>query len=295
MEKVLVTGATSYIGRFVALEFSRRGYYVRALARDPKKLEVTGRFLEPPVKDVVNEVFVGEVTKPETLRGMCDGIDVVFSSIGITRQRDKVTFHDVDYQGNKNILDLALAAKVRKFIFISSLGALSMGHIGNVRARNLFVEELKRSGLGYTVIYPTGFFSDLSEVLRMAQKGRVYLMGDGKNRLNPIHGEDLAKVCVDALGSDEKNIQVGGPETFTHRELAELAFSVLVKTPKITKVPPWVVSSIGKVIRPFSEHYYTLLSFFVEAMRHDFVAPRTGSRHLREYYEELIGVGSGSF
>ncbi len=52
MEKVLVAGATGYIGRFVALEFKRRSYHARALARDPKKLEVTGKFLEPPVKGV---------------------------------------------------------------------------------------------------------------------------------------------------------------------------------------------------------------------------------------------------
>jgi len=116
-------------------------------------------------------------------------------------------------------------------------------------------------------------------------------LGEGKNRFNPIHGEDLAKVCVDSIESDERDIQVGGPETFSHMELAELAFSVLGKAPKITKVPPWVVTSMGKVIRPFSEHYYTLLSFFVEAMRYDFEAPKTGSHHLKEYYEEFIGVG----
>ncbi|MDY7037435.1 MAG: NmrA family NAD(P)-binding protein [Thermodesulfobacteriota bacterium] len=83
MKKVLVIGATGYLGRFVVQEFKKRGYWVRALARNPQKLEKTGPFLEPAVKDQTNKVFVGEVTRPETLRGLCDGIDIVFSSLMI--------------------------------------------------------------------------------------------------------------------------------------------------------------------------------------------------------------------
>ena len=64
MQKVLVAGATGYLGRFVVREFKKRGYWVRALARNPQKLEITGPFLEPAVKDQTDEVFIGEVTKP---------------------------------------------------------------------------------------------------------------------------------------------------------------------------------------------------------------------------------------
>jgi uncharacterized protein YbjT (DUF2867 family) len=122
MKKVLVAGATGYLGRFVVQEFKKRGYWVRALARNPKKLEKNGPFLEPAVRDQVDEVFVGEVTKLETLNGVCDGIDIIFSSIGITRQREKVSFMDVDYQGNINLLELAKKAVVKKVIFVSVIG-----------------------------------------------------------------------------------------------------------------------------------------------------------------------------
>ena len=47
----------------------------------------------------MDEVRVGQVTTPETLKGVCDGIDIVFSSVGITKQKDGLTFRDVDYQG----------------------------------------------------------------------------------------------------------------------------------------------------------------------------------------------------
>jgi len=285
MKKVLVAGSTGYLGKFVVQEFKKQDYWIRALARNPKKLEETGPFLEPVVKDQIDEIFVGEVTRPETLHGLCDGIDIVFSSIGITHQRDKVGFMDVDYQGNKNILDVALKASVKKFIFVSVFNAHLIEHL--VRPRELFVKELPNSGLGYTVIRPTGFFSDMSEVLKMANSGRVYLIGEGRHKINPIHGADLANVCVDAVVSQQHEISVGGPVTYTYVEIAELAFSVLGKIPKITKIPAGLVNLVVKMIRPFSKYCYTLAAFFTTVMQLDFDAPKTGTHSLKEFYQEI--------
>jgi len=288
MRKVLVAGATGYLGRFVAREFKKQGYWVRVLARNPKKLEQAGPFLEPAVKDLVDDIFVGEATRPETLQGLCDGIDIVFSSIGITRQRDKLSFRDVDYQGNKNILDLALKASVKKFIFVSVFNANLLRHVPIVSAREEFVRDLDQAGLDYTIVRPTGYFSDMTEFLKMAVSGRVYLIGAGKKRLNPIHGADLAKVCVDAVNVRQNEIAVGGPETYTHHEIAELAFSVAGKRPKITRIPAWPANAVVKAMRPFGERYYSLAAFFTSAMQQDFAAPETGTHTLKEYYREIL-------
>jgi uncharacterized protein YbjT (DUF2867 family) len=266
-------------------EFKKQGYWIRALARNPQKLEKTGPFLEPAVKDQIDEVFIGEVTKPETLHALCDGIDIIFSSIGITRQRDKVSFMEVDYQGNKNLLELAMKAAVKKFIFVSVFKADIIENLAT--AREMFVGDLKISGLDYAVIHPTGYFSDMSENLKMAKSGRVYLIGDGHHKINPIHGADLAKVCVDAVESRQHEIPVGGPETYSHEEIAELAFSILGKTPKITRIPVWLVNPVVKMMRSFSKHYYTLAAFFTAVMQNDFDAPKVGTHSLKEYYEEF--------
>ena len=74
MKKVLVAGATGYLGRFVVKEFKKRDYWIRALARNQEKLEKEGTFLEPDVKEKIDEIFVGEVTKAETLSALRDGI-----------------------------------------------------------------------------------------------------------------------------------------------------------------------------------------------------------------------------
>ena len=51
---------------------------------------------------------------------------------------------------------------------------------------------------------PSGYFSDMGAVLDMAKRGRVLLVGQGHNRFNPIHGRDLAEVCVDASEGEER-------------------------------------------------------------------------------------------
>ncbi|MGK0342365.1 MAG: hypothetical protein ACJAXW_002920, partial [Candidatus Azotimanducaceae bacterium] len=106
--RVLIAGATGYLGKFVAQEFKRRGYWVRVLTRSVERLEERGPFTAPAIsRDDVDDVFLGEVTKPETLEGLMDGIDIVYSSVGISRQRDGLTFEQVDYQGNRNLIDLS--------------------------------------------------------------------------------------------------------------------------------------------------------------------------------------------
>ena len=142
MKKVLVAGATGYLGKYVVQEFNKRGFGVRVLARNEKKLAQIGPFGEPAVMDCIDEVFIGEVTRPDTLAGLCDDIDIVFSSVGLTRQKDGLSFEDVDFQGNKNILDQALRAGVKQFIYVSVLNAHLMEHLAIVKAHEDFVRAL---------------------------------------------------------------------------------------------------------------------------------------------------------
>jgi len=288
MQKVLVAGSTGYLGRFVVQQFKQQGYWIRALARNPKKLEEHGSFLEPAVKDRIDEIFVGEATKPETLIGVCDSIEIVFSSIGITHQKDKLTFRDVDYQANRNLLDIAIGKSVKKFVYVSVFNASVFEYLAIVKAHEDFVRDLQDSGLDYAIIRPTGYFSDMTEFLRMAKSGRVYLIGSGGNAINPIHGADLAKVCVSAVTGKEHEVPVGGPVTYSMREIAELAFSMLGKKPKIIRIPSWLAKAAVTMIRPFNKQMSDLAEFFIAAGQGDGVAPATGTRTLKSYYEELV-------
>lgn len=287
MKRVLVAGATGYLGRHVLREFKQQGYWTRALVRDEKKLLHPGPFGEPAGTGFFDEVFTGKVTEPITLEGLCDNIDIVFSSVGLTRQKDGLTFRDVDYQGNINILTQALKAGVKKFIYVSVFNARLMADIAIVKAHEDFVEVLKKSGIEYAIIRPTGYFSDIGEYFRMASLGRTYLIRKGENKLNPISGNDLARVCIQAVELGEKEIPAGGPSSFSQREIAELAFSILQKKSKITTIPLGLAKAVIRLVRIFNRHTADLFDFFVTGAEHDMVAPAYGTDKLSDYFREL--------
>lgn len=279
MTRVLVAGATGYLGRFVAREIASRGHFVRAVVRSPEKLD--------DLEHELAEIVRAEVTRPESLDHVCEGIDVVFSSVGITRQKDGLTFRDVDYQANKNLLEAALRAGVERFIYVSVFDGPAMLQLDIIKAHEDFVEALRASGIDYSVVRPTGYFSDMGEFMAMAKKGRVFLIGDGKHRSNPIHGADLAKTCADALQTGPKEIDVGGPEVFTFREVAELAFQALGKPARITRVPVWTLKATAALTRLFGRHRAELLAFFTTAMTRDSVAPLSGTHTLEAHFRSL--------
>lgn len=234
----------------------------------------------------MDEAVGAHVTRPETLERVCDGVDAVFSSIGITRQRDGLSFRDVDYQGNVNLLEAARRSGVRRFVYVSAFGGPALRHLDIVDAHEAFVDVLRASGIDAAVLRPTGYFSDTGEILSMARSGRVWLIGSGAARVNPVHGADLAVRCADLL-EDGEELDVGGPQTFSWNEMAELAFRVLGKRARVSRVPGWLMWSVVRLVRVASRHRGELLAFFTTMATTDVVAPPTGSRTLEAHFREL--------
>lgn len=288
MTKVLIAGATGYLGHFLLSEAKGRGYAVRALTRSEQKLT--------QIRPVIDEVFVGEVTKPPTLAGVARGIDVVISAIGITRQKDGLRYRDVDYQGNLNLLREALNSGVKKFIYVSVLHADRMPDLQIVRAKEDFVSELRESGIDYAVIRPNGYFSDMLAFLDMAGRGRVFLFGRGDFRINPVSGKDVAARCIDAIDLDDRELSFGGRVTFTHREIAREAFAALGTKPKITCLPVFFAKILLWLVRKLTPvRIYGPVEFTLTVITRDMVGPPCGKEKLGDFFRnELAGEDAGS-
>ncbi|MEH6610753.1 MAG: SDR family oxidoreductase [Halioglobus sp.] len=288
LKRVLVAGATGYLGKFLVKAFKEQGYYVRVLTRNEDRLHEAGPFTAPALtKNDYDDVFVGEVSRPETLAGIMDGVDLVVSSIGISRQRDGLTFEQVDYQCNKNLIDLAEASEVKRFTYVSMQGAENIMQLAITQAHEKVVDALKSSQLQYRVVRPCGYFSDMGVLYDMAKRGRVYLVGDGSNKMSPIHGGDLARVCVETSEGDELQVEAGGPDILTQREAAELAFDVAGNPPKVTVIPIWIARVLVKFVALLSTQYGDLADFIVTAGEIDGVGPPRGTSTLRSYFEGL--------
>jgi uncharacterized protein YbjT (DUF2867 family) len=152
--KILLAGATGYLGRFVTRELVERGYQTRIVVRSKEKHKERAPNLE---------VVEAQVTQPETLQGICDGIDAVISTVGITRQKDGLTYMDVDFQANANLIDEAIKSQAKKFIYISVLNGEKIRHLKGGEAKERLGDYLKESGLDYCIIRPNGFFSDMGD------------------------------------------------------------------------------------------------------------------------------------
>jgi uncharacterized protein YbjT (DUF2867 family) len=213
---------------------------------------------------------------------------MVFSCVGITRQKDGFTYMDVDYQGNQNLLNEALRSNVKKFVYVSVFNAEKFHNLQIVEAKRKFEMALIQSGINYSILYPNGYFSDMKEFFSMARKGRGYAFGNGGFRINPIHGADLAEACAQALSGHERRIVIGGPEVLTHNEILALAFQILDKPVKVTYVPVWICNLLSKCLpKIVPKSRSGPIEFLLTVLSHDMIAPAHGHRTLKSYFEEL--------
>lgn len=282
MTKILLAGSTGYLGSHILKELIERNIEVRTVVRNTKKLEA---FLS---KGNSVEVIQAQLTDPQSLINCCDNIDTVISTVGITKQKDGLTYMDVDYQANLNLLNEAKKSCVRKFIYVSVLNGVQLQHLDICKAKEKFVQELIHSGLDYCIIRPNGFFSDMSEFYEMAKKGRIFLFGNGEIKANPISGLDLAIDCINAIEKEDKEINIGGPQTLTQNEIAKIAFEAAQTKIKITYIPDWVrrlVLFISNIV--LSKKKFGPIQFIMTVMATDMIAPENGTHTLIDYYSEL--------
>ena len=278
--KILVAGSTGYLGSHLVKALCITGSPFKALARQKDKLIAMG-LSEDQIK-------VAHVTDASSLRGCCNDIDVVISCVGITRQKEGLTYMDVDYQANLNLLLEAERAGVKKFIYISAFDAKNHQNVRLLKAKERFAEKLLVSKvLTPCIIRPNGFFADIEAFYSMAKSGRVYLFGTGDVQLNPIHGKDLAKFCIESIESDKYELDIGGPEVLSSIDIANLAFSSQEKTPKITHLPDWFRRASLFVSSLLPEKMTGPAEFFLTVMEQDMIAPTYGRHTLAEHFKEI--------
>ncbi len=280
MKRVLVAGASGYLGKYLVRELQKRDFHVRVLIRDvDQKILFTD----------IDDYFIGNVTQPETIQNVTQDIDYVFSTIGITRQKDGLTYMEVDYMGNHNLLNEAIKSGTSHFLYVSAINGDNMRNLKIFEAKEKFVDELINSGLGYTIMRPNGFFSDMRDFLNMAKGGKVFLFGDGNYQLNPIDGKDLAKVCVDSLLAGEKEVIAGGPDLLSQNQIAELALEAWSNDPNIIHLPNWMRKFTIWLLRTTtSSKTYGPVEFFLTAMSIDNIAAPFGTRRLADFFNNEV-------
>ena len=229
--KIVLAGAYGNLGSDIFKELLKNNHEVVALDMIQRELELDGNYSFTQV----------DVTKPESLKGTCDGADLVISTVGLTKCSATVTNYEIDYQGNLNILNEAKAAGVKQFVYISVITADEAPDVPLVHSKYLFEEELKKSRLSYVILRPTGYFYDIIKVFRpMIEKGAVTLLGKEDVHANVISTEDFAEFIVKHMMDENVTYEIGGTETYSYEEIAKMCFAAAGKEPVIKRAPVWL-------------------------------------------------------
>ena len=237
--KVVLAGAFGHLGLDVLRELVRQGHEVVALGRSIRKPE--------DLQEGYTAVQA-DVQKPAQLRGVCDGADVVISTVGLTKASAELSCYDVDYQGNRYLLNEAKRAGVKNFAYVSVLKADGDPSVPMLDAKAMFEAELKKSGLNWVIFRPTGYFYDIAKVfMPMVEKGKVTLLGNRDVRANVVDTPDFAAFIVEHMCDSGKTYNVGGKETWTYEELANMFFAAAGKAPVISRAPVWLFDALAWV------------------------------------------------
>lgn len=247
---ILIAGATGKLGRLITQQLIQLGESVRVLVRqDPAD------FFGPNV-----EVAYGDLKDPDSLREACKGVDAVITTANSTARGGMDTIESVDLIGNRNLIDAATQNHVRRFIFVSSLGADPHSDMPLLRAKGETEKHLAQSGMVWTSIQPNAYM----DLLLMAVVGGpalsgapVTLVGAGQRKHSFVTMSDVAAYTLSALHSpaaENQTLRIGGPESLSWRDTVATFEQHLGRPIEIRAVP------IGEPMRGMPDFIVQLLT-----------------------------------
>jgi uncharacterized protein YbjT (DUF2867 family) len=255
--KILLVGATGFLGAKIQ----------RQLAQDETiALRAMSRRSAPAGSGTGVEWVRGDLMDTASLDAALKGVDVVVSS---ANGYMKETI-EADFQGNKNLIEAAARAGVKRFVFLSIAACEAAPNVPHFHAKKVAEDLIRASRLPYVFVRSPAFLDQSADYVADGVKaGRFYAVGDKTTKWSYVLTDDLAAAVGKAAtypGEEitHQTIDIGwrdGPKN--QNELAELIEQVTGKTLSRWVVPWMVLSALGHLVKPFSELGYDLIQMFL--------------------------------
>lgn len=284
MKKILVIGASGFVGRHVAQGLLADGYAVRCLARNPAKVQA--------LATAGCEVVPGDISDLASLQRALEAVEAVYISIHTLTPQPANTaargFMDIELNGLQNILTACRTHGVRRLIYVTFLGAAPDAASAWVRGRWQAEQLLLSSGLDVTVIRPGQIVGvggqGFDMLLANARRAVAFLIGSGRQRFRCIAVTDLVYYLVGVLFEPRAYGQcydVGNDDILTSDQLVDVAAEVLRRPPpRKLHIPQGLLRAVAPLIERLTKAPEGAIKGMADSLGGDLVGDPTSIRQL---------------
>ncbi len=258
----LILGASGQLGSRVARRLLDAGEPVRAVSRDPQRLEALAARGA--------EVLQGDLLERDWMPAALNGVrSVVLAAHGLLPPSRKNHPAAVDGIGTRHLLDQAARSGVERVVHVSAAGGKGP-NTSFMKVKRETEGHLRASGLPHTILRPTVFMENHALVLMgepLRDTGTVTLFGRGATPVNWISAADVADRVVEALGdmdAPDATLEIGGPQVRSRLEVLAILEEALGRTAKRRHAPVAVVRILRGIVGPFHPGMRHLLELVLE-------------------------------
>lgn len=297
--RILVTGATGYIGSRLIPLLVARGAQVRALAREPRRLSASLRALRGPNGAAV-AVATGDLLRPESLGPALQGIDTAYYLVHSMTTGSDDTFAARDREAAWNFATACAAAGVRRIIYLGGLGDPEAELSEHLASRHETGDVLRRGTVPVTELRAAiivGAGSASFEIIRdLAAKLPVMVCPRWvRSRCEPIAIGQVLDYLVGVLDEPRtvgRTFEIGGGDVLTYEEMMRQCAAVMGKRIRILTVPVLTPRLSAYWLNLVTTVPMSLALPLVEGLRNDVITRDQSIRDLvsvpRMTYPEMV-------
>jgi uncharacterized protein YbjT (DUF2867 family) len=244
----LVTGAFSYSGSHIAQRLLDSGRRVRTLTFHPER---------PHPLQASVETCVYRFDDPAALARSLEGVGTLYNTFWVRFNHGQTSFANA-IECSRMLFHAAKSAGVTRIVHVSITNPSIESPLPYFRGKALVEYALAQSGLPYSIVRPTWVFGGERDVLAnniawiLRRMPAFALPGSGGYPVQPVHVDDLARICLDAARSTgDVVIDAAGPETMPFSDLVALVRSAVHARSPIIHMPPTLMAAATRALGVF--------------------------------------------
>jgi NADH dehydrogenase len=241
----LVTGAFSYSGSHIAQQLLDSGRRVKTLTGHPDR--------DHPLRAHI-KASCYRFDDPVALTESLEGVSTLYNTYWVRFDHGQTTFANA-IEASRMLFFAARSAGVQRVVHISITNPSVGSDLPYFRGKALVEYALARAAVPYAIVRPTLLFGGGQDVLVnniawILRRVPVFAVpGRGRYEVQPVHVDDLARICIEAAQTDENLVtDAVGPEVMSFSRLVEVVADAVGAHAPVIPMPPRVMALAGRAL-----------------------------------------------